>query len=287
MKILPSKNRFLSKESLSLQEEDILSDLTGDKGSSLFLGRYALTEVEAVLKKRNFFKDAKKKDLWPLKFSLDGSEFPLQRFQIFFQEEDPKNLVVDLKIKEGTFRPKQKLAALFPLPSFRFLILEWLTLQNPLQEFTEDRMPLPGQKHPGLSLGKKVLDIFVYLARISRLDGLLAYPAYFHNSLLFCRYFRFLNPEKQGEVLAIQKSFHKMPFKKLAWIVHLDCLRDEDNNTYKWAAEEQVYPLNNALKVYLNSKEYEKNVKQSIKNSHFSVDWDCYEKKQDTQNQIL
>lgn len=286
MKMFPSKNRVRPKESLLLREEDILSALTGDKGSCLFLGRYSLTEVEAVLKKKNFYKDAKKKKLWPLKFRMDGSEFPLQRFQIFFQEEDPQNLVVDLKIREGTFQPKQKLSSLFPLPSFRLLILEWLTLQNPLQEFSGERIPLPGQKHPGLSLGKKVLDIFVYLARLSRLDGLLAYPAYYHNALLFCRHFQFLNPEKQAEVLAIQKTFRKVPFKELAWIVHLDCLRDQKNNPYKWEAEEQVFPLNKALKIYLNSKDYDKKVKQNMKKFQFMVDWDCYRKKQNVQAQI-
>jgi hypothetical protein len=193
---------------------------------------------------------------------------------------------VDLKIREGTFQPKQKMASLIPLPSFRFLMLEWLTLQNPLQEFSGDRIPLPGQKHPGLNLGKKVLDVFVYLARISRLDGLLAYPAYFHNALLFCRYFQFLNPEKQAEVLTIQKTFQKIPFKELAWIVHLDCLKDQDNNTYKWEAEEQVFPLNKALKIYLNSRDYDKKVKQSLKKFRFTIDWDCYEQKQHVQTQI-
>jgi len=286
MKIFPSKDNVRPKESLLLREEDILSDLSGDKGSCLFLGRYALAEVGAVLKKRNFYKDAQKKKLWPLKFRMDVSEYPLQRFQIFFQKEDPQNLVVDLKIREGTFQPKQKLSSMFPLPSFRFLILEWLTLQNPLQEFSGERIPLPGQKHPGLSLGKKVLDIFVYLAKLSRLDGLLAYPAYYHNALLFCRHFHFLNPEKQAEVMAIQKTFRKMPFKELAWIVHLDCLRDQENKTYKWGAEELVFPLNKALKIYLNSRDYDKKVKQNLKKFQFTVDWDCYRKKQNVQTQI-
>lgn len=283
--MFPSKNRTRAKESLLLREEDILSDLTGDKGSCLFLGRYALTEVEAVLKRRNFYKDAKKKKLWPLKFHMDSSEFPLQRFQIFYQKEDPQNLVVDLKIREGTFQPKQKLSSIFPLPSFRFLILEWLTLQNPLQKFSGERILLPGQKHPGLSLGKKVLDIFVYLAKLSRLDGLLAYPAYYHNALLFYRHFQFLNPEKQAEVLAIQKTFRKVPFKELAWIVHLDCLKDQENNTYKWEAEEQVFPLNKALKISLNSIDYNKKVKQNMKKFQFTIDWDCYRKKQNVQTQ--
>ncbi|UCE40716.1 MAG: hypothetical protein JSV17_14900 [Candidatus Aminicenantes bacterium] len=286
MKMFFSKNRTVFKESVLLQEEDILSDLTGNKGSCLFLGRYALAQVEAVLRKRNFYKDAKKKKLWPLKFHMDYSEFPLQRFQIFFQKEDLQNIVVDLKIREGTFQPKQKLSSVLPLPSFRFLILDWLTLQNPLQEFSDERIPLPGQKHPGLNLGKKVLDIFVYLARINRLDGLLAYPAYYHNALLFCRYFQFLNPEKQAEVLAIQKALKKIPFKELAWIVHLDCLRDQDNNTYKWEAEELVVPLNKTLKMYMNSREYDKKVKQNMKKIQFTVDWDCYRKKRNDETQI-
>ncbi len=286
MKIFSSKNRIRSKESLLIREEDILSDLDGDKGSCLFLGRYAMTEVEAVLKRRNFYKDAQMKNLWPLIFRLDSSEYPLQRFQIFFQRESMQNLVVDLKIREGTYQPKQKISSVLPLPSFRFLILEWLTLQNPLQDFSDKRGPLPGQKHPGLNLGKKVLDVFVYLARIGRVDGLLAYPAYFHNALLFFRYFQFLNPVKQAEVIAIQKTFRKIPFKHLAWIVYLDCLRDKENKPYTWEAEEQVFPMNIALKNYLNSKSYDKQVKQNLEKFHFTIDWDCYEKKQNAQTQV-
>jgi hypothetical protein len=280
-----SKNSLRTQEAFVLQEEDILSDLTGDKASCLFLGKYALAQVEAVLKKRNFYKDAQKKGLWPLKLDLDCSEFPLHRLQIYFQKNVPENLVVDLKIKEGSFRPKQKLSSLAPLSSFRFLFLEWLTLQNPLMEFSGDRVPLPGQKHPGLSLGKKVLDIFVYLARISRVDGLLAFPAYFHNALLFGRYFKFLNPQKQAEVLAIQRTFHKVPFKELAWIVHLDCLKNREGEPYKWEAEEQIFPLHKSLKIYLNSREYDKRVKRDLKEFHFTIDWDCYKQKRHDQTQ--
>ncbi len=286
MRNILSKNKIRSKDSFLLQEEDILSDLTGDKGSCLFLGRYALSEVEAVLRKRNFYKDAQKKELWPLKLHLDCSEFPIQRLQIFCQEEIPQNLVVDLKIREGTFQPKEKLSSLISLPKFQFLMLEWLTLQNPLQEFSGERIPLPGQEHPGLSLGKKVLDIFVYLARVTKVDGLLAYPAYYHNALLFGRYFQFLNPQKKAEVLAIQKTFRKISFKELAWIVHLDCLKDQAGTPYKWEAEEQVFPLIKSLKIYLGSRDYDKKVKQNLNKMQFTIDWDCYKKRKNVQNQI-
>ena len=142
----------INKESPTLQasplfeEEDIFADLIEKKGSSLFLGKYSLNEVLAVLSKRNFLKDARKRKLWPLAFELDSSEFPLQRFQIFYREKKPENLIVDLKIKEGTFQPKKELTVSAFLKEFRFLILDWLTLQNPLLNFTPEKPPLPGQK---------------------------------------------------------------------------------------------------------------------------------------------
>jgi len=279
MKFFSSKKGTRAQESLFLDEKDIFSDLEGDKGSCLFLGKYSLQEVSAVLKKRNFFRDAQKKGLWPLEFNLDASEYPVQRFQIFHREKKEENLIVDLKLREGEFQPKEKLSAVVPFPRFRFLILEWLTLQNPRLEFSGDKSPLPGQKHPGLNLGRKVLNMFVYVARLCRVDGLLAYPAYFHNAILFSRNFHFLNPRKQGEVLAMRKIFQDVPFKKLAWIVHSECLREKSTGIYKWEAEEQVYPLNKTLKIYLDSRGYKNEVRESQKKHEFTIDWDCFNKK--------
>ena len=280
MKLFSSKQGTRVQDSLFLEEKDIFSDLEGDKGSCLFLGKYSLQEVSAVLKKRNFFKDARKKGLWPLEFNLDASEYPVQRYQIFHREKKDESLIVDLKLREGEFQPKEKLSSVVPLPRFNFLILEWLTLQNPLLEFSGDHSPLPGQKHPGLNLGRKVLNLFVYLARLCRVDGLLAYPAYFHNAILFSRNFHFLNPRKQGEVLAVRKTFQDVPFKKLAWIVHGECLREKSSGIYKWEAEEQVYPLKKTLKVYLDSRHYKNEMKESQKKFEFTIDWECYKRKQ-------
>jgi hypothetical protein len=274
----PKDNSFL-EETSQIRESDVLSQLVDDKGSSLFLGKYSMNEVIAVLRKRNFLKDARKRGLWPLAFDLDTSEFPLQRFQIFYGDKAPQNMIVDLKIREGRFRIKDEFALKYLSSEYDFLILEWLTLQNPLQEFSQERTPLPGQNHPGLNLGKKVLDIFVYLARLNRKDGLLACPAYFHNALLFMRQLKFINPEKEGEVHAIRKSFPDVSFKDLAWIVHLNCLRWEDGKIYEWKAEKQVYSLNKTIKKYFDDKAYKERVKNTQKNLSFTIDWECYRKK--------
>ncbi len=280
----PKDNSFL-EETSEIRESDILSQLVEDKGPSLFLGKYSMNEVISVLRKRNFLREAQKRNLWPLSFDLDSSEYPLQRYQIFYREKDPQNMTVDLKIREGRFRVKDEFALGFLSSEYEFLILEWLTLQNPLQDFSPERAPLPGQNNPGLNLGKKVLDIFVYLARLTKKDGLLACPAYFHNALLFSRQFNFINPEKEAEVHAIRKSFPQVSFKDLAWIVHLNCLKGKNNETFEWKGERQVYPINKTLKKYFDSKAYKDKVRKSEKNLSFTIDWECYRVKSAGRNQ--
>jgi len=279
-KPVQSREGVSGDSSVLMEEEDIFDDLVGKKGTDLFLGKYTMAGIRAVLEKKSFIGDAKKRKLWPIVFKLDSSEFPpLQRFQIFYKEKNQKNVIVDLKIKDTIFRPKNRLAEATSYSTFKFLFLEWLTLQNPLLKFSEERPALPGQTYPGLKLGKKVLDIFAYLAWINKSDGILAFPCYFHNALLFMRVFRFLRPEKRGEVLAIRKCFRDIPFHKLAWVVHLNCLRYKDGRVYEWKAEEQIYPMNKSLKNYFYSREYRDKVREVGQSLEFSVDWDLFKEK--------
>ena len=274
---LPKKDEIKSPKAFFLEEDDLLGDLTEKKGTSLFLGKYAMHEVESVLRKRNFYREAKKRDLWPLMHRMDSSHFPpLQRLLVYYQKEDPDHIIADLKIREGHCRVKDPASLIRPFPDSKFLILEWLTLQNPNMEFARDRSPLPGQKHPGLGLGHKIIDLFIYLARINRNDGILAFPAYFHNALLFSRRFQFLNPDKRGEVQAIRKAFHHVPFKKLAWIVHTNCLIEEGKGTYEWKAEEQVCPISTPLKRYFESHEYKSRLKQVLRDKKFTINWEKF-----------
>lgn len=259
----------------TLSGDEVLSNLVDKIGSSLFLGRYTLLEVKAILAKKNFFKEARRRELWPLEFYLDSSEYPRQRLQIFWEKRHPERLIVDLKINEGRF-PLTENRRLDPaFERGTFLHLEWLTLQNPRLDFNEKRPALPGQSRPGLGLGKKVVDLFVYLGHLIGCDGLLAFPAYFHNALLFSRYFRFVNPSKEGEVLAIRASLTSIPFKQLAWIVFLNCLR-VDGRIYEWHAEEQAYPLSEEIKDYFSCRKYREAVYEASQNRLIEVDWETF-----------
>jgi len=260
-----------------------LADLfAGDgrvKGTSLFLGRYSLTEVMALLGRKNFFRAAKKRNLWPLEFDVDSSEYPLQRFRIFNRSANPDNLIVDLKIREGLFQVKNPLTLGLSSREHKVLVFEWLTLQNPLLKFGPTRVPLPGQAHPGLGMGRKIMDLFIYLARLTRQDGLLAFPAFFHNALLFSRSFTFVNPDKAGEVDALQHALRGIPVKMQAWIVHGGCLRDRSGRPYEWRAEEQVCPLSRSLRRHFASRLYRVKRRLSRSRHKYIVDWECFRAK--------
>lgn len=267
------------KDTPLVDEREIFTELADKSGSTLFLGRYSLSEVLAVLDKKGFLREARKRFLWPLAFDLDSSEYPMQRFQIFLREPEPENLIVDVKLKECEFGPKATANGLPALPPLKALAFEWLTLQNPLGKPGEPFHPLPGQSRPGLSMRKKIMDLFLYIGRLTRKDCLLAFPAYFHNAVLFSRYFHFWNPAKEAEVLAVRRAFSHMPFRQLAWVVHLNCLRREDGSVYEWAAEEQLNPLTRPVKEYFDSRKYREAVKAGSKGLVFSVDRADFERK--------
>ncbi|HDT13035.1 MAG TPA: hypothetical protein ENO03_01635 [Candidatus Aminicenantes bacterium] len=262
-----------------VDENEIFTDLRVTQGSTLFLGRYSAAEVLAVLDRKGFLKEARKRFLWPLAYELDSSEYPLQRLQIFLREPGPENLIVDVKIKECDFTAKPAAAGLPALPSQKTLAFEWLTLQNPLVKRGEPFSPLPGQTRPGLSMRSKIMGLFVYLGRLVHKDALLAFPAYFHNAVLFSRYFHFWSPRKEAEVLAIRRAFRHMPFRQLAWVVHLNCLRRGDGTVYEWQAEEQLHALTRPLKDYFDARRYKEIVKTELKALRFTADLDEFERR--------
>jgi len=263
-----------------VDESEIFGSLGDRRGTVLFLGRYTANEVSGVLAKMGFFKEARKRGLWPIVTDLDSSEYPpVQRFRIFLRERVPDLLIVDLKIREGVFSPAGKNAAPAPFREFTALIFEWLTLQNPAAEFTERHGSLPGQQHPGLGMSKRIMDIFIYLGKTVGKEGLLAFPAYYHNAVLFSRYFRFADPAKEAEVQTIRRTFSHVPIKQMAWIVYLNCLKRADGTPYEWRAAEQVLPLVRDVREYFESRAYRDRVKEGLNRERFSIDWDEFERK--------
>jgi hypothetical protein len=86
----------------------------------------------------------------------------------------------------------------FPKRNPNVLQVEWLLLQNPQQSFSPERPPLPGQVHPGLGIGDRLMEILIIMTRRVRLEGIVNKPHYFHTAFMFSKEFIFTNPLNQA-----------------------------------------------------------------------------------------
>jgi len=90
--------------------------------------------------------------------------------------------------------------------------------------FSEKRPPLPGQQHPASACARRSWTSSFTSphpaqgrpARLSRL---------FPQCHPFFPLFQLSQPRQAGRDPGIEKTFPKIPFKHLAWIVYLNCLR--------------------------------------------------------------
>jgi|GEM_PF-6976184 len=145
---------FWEKESI-LKDEEMFSRIGPSRGSMLFLGRYTLKEVMAVLARKSFFREARKKNLWPIKYHLDSSDYPVQRLLIYWEEEHPDRMIVDLKIKEARVGFTAPRLHGYRLPPQHCLLFEWLTLQNPRLNFDDRHPRCPDRINPGSACPRK------------------------------------------------------------------------------------------------------------------------------------
>jgi len=116
-----------------------------------------------------------------------------------FRVTDFKSSVQNIEFLEATNVMEKKLNFTLHLS-----VIEWLCMQNPLKTFDQSRPQLPGQRHPGLGVGKRMADMLIHLAETHDRDGLMNVPEHFHNALIyFVKDYMFVNPAFQGFFLGL------------------------------------------------------------------------------------
>ncbi len=262
------------KDKTLLGNDDIFS--LEERKENLFLGRYTISQVYFILERKGFIDFAKNKGLYPILFDLSWKDAFTQNLRIYFKEKDENHRIVDLILKEQTFPFEFHGAS---LKEFRFLFIEWLSVQNPTTNFTKGRPKLPGQTYPGLGLGDRLWSIFELLVRFLQIDGVTIMPKFLHNAIMYRRLFHFLNPAKEGEVNGILRDIGNYHLAILAWASYHGCIFEEEKR-FEWMAEPEIFPQNRALKNYFSSSQYKENVKKEMGKRKFSIDLDCLKRKE-------
>ena len=234
-------------------------DFYGDEGIRLGFERYGLLEA---LERRGFgdFDIQTRADDDRHTLILSGCHDALPK---------PTHLV-ELVVRRDRVVP----ASMTGLQPFEVLTVDWLSLRNPVREFTTARPRLPGQDAPGSGMGELVLELLYRVVDRLKLGGMLTVAEYFHNAVLYRRELPFFDPEEDGRLAALQDLLLEregMTLGQASWAVEWHCVR-KGGQPFEWRGEAQVRAMNEPLLRYLRSDAYRDEVERARASASFEID---------------
>ena len=294
----PARSAAPKQESSGLQfsETDLLGQLTANEGSVLWLGRCTASEIRRTLEAAGLLAALRDKGINDLIFKIEPFEEFDQTLKVYCREEKPDNLIAEARFREKRFAPERKMPETFSDFAPAMLSIDWLLMQNPFAEFTQDRPRLPGQTHPGLGQAHRVTTLLMDLCAKLGLAGILNFPEHFHNAHLYREHFHFYDPVSEGIAQALFRDLSSLPLADLSWAIEQGCVRDgktgsaplpsnteaergrERGERFEWNAGVQILPMHPAMRDYFASAWYRRRVQEIVETNSFVLDKNGFQK---------
>lgn len=270
---------FMDSESI-ISESELMRQLNEKKGYSLYLGVFTKDEVEKVLHRSHIWHELILKGFTDLILDINTDDAHRHILRVYFDKQDKAHMLIEIILSDSIFKPKVKYLPSFNYSTYNMMIIEWLVLQNPVSQFSPEKPQLPDQQYPGLGIARLVSNMLVEVASYLQKDGILNFPQYYHNAVIYSEIFKFYNPYMHGILKALEKSFSRYSLAQASFAVSLGCVKNlRDGDYFKWKAEELILPLSLNLRQYFESKEYENIFRNTMKEYSFDIDMVLYRKK--------
>ncbi|MEW6338748.1 MAG: histone deacetylase [Acidobacteriota bacterium] len=244
-----------------LTEDDLVGILPGIPRQTRFLGYFSKTGIELILERFGIFEQFRARGFRAptLQFDLDH---PLGQTMRVFGDLSRKELLVELRVNRSVRA----------IPGFEVMLIEWLLLQNPREEFTESRPQLPGQNHPGLGMLREFFGLLVILAEELRLDGILFNPAAYHVAALSSRFVSFVEPGHEAVFRAFRDALGRMPLPEASSAVAGERVRNASTGaTARWDPMPMVLPVSDRLRERYSGEAYERAVREASAELRFEL----------------
>jgi hypothetical protein len=147
-------------------------------------------------------------------------------------------------------------------PEMKITEIEWVCMQNPHGTFTTKRPQCPGQRFPGLKMGRKISNLMISLAKLKGRDGLCDTPEHFHNAAIYSQKgYMFINPAFHGYFVSLlydlNKDMREHGLAAVSWAFKLGhVINKKTGKPEFWHPEEQIYPTSDRLHKYFISDQY-------------------------------
>jgi hypothetical protein len=151
-------------------------------------------------------------------------------------------------------------------PSYDVLTVDWLMLTSAHASFTVDRPRLPGQEHPGLGIGWRVLALLYRVVERLELDGLVTVAEYLHNAEVYARELPFLDPVFAGRLDALLDALRvkeRLSLAQASWAVEWGLVRDREGAIVHWRGEAQATTREPTYAAWIESETYARHAREA------------------------
>lgn len=275
-KVDPSEKhyaRIAKKMHKSLLGQDNNFEFTQDdlfpshayKGDKKIFGIYSKSGIDMVLERYGIKKRLAEKGHKDLELELATERDGGNLLRVYSLVANQKYLIVETKLSTQIL--------VHPIVgSLRFMKIDWLLAQNPLKDFSRERVALPGQKHPGLGLSQDIIQIFIQACKRLNFDGISHTPTHFHIALKTCHNFRYLEPKTEGRLMALKSYLLPYSLSEASHIAEDQRIRDNQGKAVWPFSGDIFYATSLKLINFFESKEYSEAVRESYQQS-FAEHW--------------
>lgn len=256
-----------------MSETDIagqLGRLAGAQSAEArFLGRYSRKEVEERLARAGISDRIRELGYDTVRLLLHQDE-GIHVLRI--ESPGAPAALLDLRLGEEVWSIDSWLRSWLGSEPLWLLVVHWVALQNVRASFPEERPPLPGQDYPGLGAGRMLYRMLWRMGRELGKDALAAFPMYYHNAVYYSPGFCYLDPQKQGELVAMKRDLSRFSLHAASRGVEDGKLRDaRTGRPLSWEPGVMVAALSPRLASFFGSEAYQAGVERAASASAFSL----------------
>lgn len=246
-------------DSWQLTEEDLVGLLPGIPRQTRFLDYFSQVGLELLLERCGLLTQIRARGFLHPTLALD-LDHPLGQTLRLFGDREQQELLVELRLS----RSRRMVVGR------EVLLVEWLLLQNPREQFPPERTPLPGQSYPGLGILREFFAWLMLMCETVGLDGIVFLPSHYHIAALSRRQARFLAPEHEAFFRALESCLAPLPLEEATSAVHGGrVVLEPEGRILEWQAHPMAVPLTEALRQVVRGGEYEERVEQLMAGEPF------------------
>jgi hypothetical protein len=238
-----------------ITEADLMGDLAGPPNrATRILDYYSRHGLEFALERYGIMDEIRARGFGDPRLAIDPSDPQRQHLTLRATKGGEEHLLFD-QVLRRVVRPAPE--GLEPPGEIQLLYVEWMMLQNPTENFSLRQPQWPGQEHPGLGIGEKVVHMLLQGATRLNLDGLAHHPSRYHIAFIGGPQSFFLDPEIQGRFEAIREVLAPHDLAEAAWKMEREEVCWSDGEPIEWIPEDIVVPTSDRLFAYIGSPYYQ------------------------------